>query len=261
MKCPYCLSVVEAEAVVCKVCTKDLYLFKPMLEKLQAFETRLAEFPDRESAEHRISELEIQVENLKRQWAAEQDSNRHWGSQVVRYLCIPLLILLLGHAVIIVIYDFPLLYLRILSIAIPLPFAYALFSRSKRPIGFWLLGAIFLAISSVFGMSSLTSIVDGVSVLPRSTIEWKEFVEYSVSISFSFFTGMLLGSMSYLRQHRSERQQINPWLAAILTGFGDGKLSPDRLRMVMQNLDQFGSAAVALCTTAVSIYTGLKSIL
>ena len=261
MKCPYCLSAIETEAVVCKICTRDLYLFKPMLEKLQVLEARLAEFPDRESAEHRISELETRIEGLKRQWSIEQNRNSHLGLQMVSYLCAPLLVLLIGHAIIIVIYDLPLFYLRVLSLVIPLSFAYTLFSKSKQPLGFWFLGAILLAIFSVLGMSSITAIVDDVPVFPRSVIEWQEFVEYSVSISFSFFTGMLLGGISYLRRHRFERQQINPWVAAILAGFVDGKLSPDKLRLMMQNLDQFGSAAVALCTTAVSIYTGLKSIL
>jgi hypothetical protein len=41
MKCPYCLSLVEDEAVVCKVCTRDLYLFKPLSEKIRQLEEQL----------------------------------------------------------------------------------------------------------------------------------------------------------------------------------------------------------------------------
>ena len=34
MNCPYCLSEVAEEASVCKICTRDLYLFKPMMAKV-----------------------------------------------------------------------------------------------------------------------------------------------------------------------------------------------------------------------------------
>ena len=41
MKCPYCLSEVDSEAYVCKICTKDLYLFKPLMEKVSSLEEKL----------------------------------------------------------------------------------------------------------------------------------------------------------------------------------------------------------------------------
>jgi hypothetical protein len=261
MKCPYCLSPVDAEASVCKTCTKDLYLFKPLLQKLEALEVKLAAFPDRESAEQRIADLESQIEDLQTQREIEQEAAVHWRTQVLQYLGLPLVILLLGHALIIMVYDLSLVYLRVLSIAVPMPFAYALFSRRKRPITVWFMGTVVLAVAAVLGMSTITAVIDDVSVLPSSPIEWREFIEYSASISFSFLTGMLLGGMAYLRRHRSERERVSPWLAAIISGLGDGKLSPEALRKIMQNINQFGSTAVALGTTAVSIYTGLKSIL
>ena len=41
MNCPYCLSEVSEEAYVCKVCTKDIYLFKPMMAKIAELESKL----------------------------------------------------------------------------------------------------------------------------------------------------------------------------------------------------------------------------
>ena len=32
MQCPYCTSDINDAAVVCPVCTRDLYLIKPLLE-------------------------------------------------------------------------------------------------------------------------------------------------------------------------------------------------------------------------------------
>ena len=62
MKCPYCLSEVDSEAYVCKICTKDLYLFKPLMEKVSSLEEKLNNVSDREILESRISELEEELQ-------------------------------------------------------------------------------------------------------------------------------------------------------------------------------------------------------
>ena len=57
MQCPYCLSEVAEEAFVCKVCTRDLYLFKPMMAKVAELEKQLEDIPNHAAYEHRISEF------------------------------------------------------------------------------------------------------------------------------------------------------------------------------------------------------------
>lgn len=261
MKCPYCLSEVEAEALVCKTCTKDLYLFKPMMEKVASLEERLAEMPDRSALEGRIAELEAYISEMRQQQERQSESWARRAGQVLQFLLIPLMVLLIGHALITVVYDLKPVYLRLLSIIVPLPFAYVLFSRRERPIVPWFFGATALASCAVIGMSSITALVDGTPVLPQSGVEWKEFVEYSASISFSFLTGMLLGGLAYTRQHRSGPSRISPWVAAVVAGLGDGKLTPQTLQKMMRTVNEFGGMAVALGTTAMSIYTGLKNVL
>ena len=51
-------------------------------------------------------------------------------------------------------------------------------------------------------MSAITSLVDKTPVMPQSMIEWKEFIEYSLSITFSFLTGILLGTISFFKQSK-----------------------------------------------------------
>lgn len=262
MKCPYCLSEVDESAHVCKVCTRDLYLFQPMMKKISDLEQKLDGLKVQEVLEKRIIELEGYVQDLQNQKEAEVESLLTWILQVFQTLVFPLCILLISHALITIVYDIDLIYLRIISILVPLPFAYYLFQKKKRWIFPWVGGTVFLACSAVIGMSAITAYVDYTPIMPKNSIEWREFLEYSASISFSFFTGMLLGMLSFMRRMRSHRQQAtNAWVRAIVAGLGDGKLSPEVLQKIMQKLNEFGGAAVALGTTAVSIYTGLRGVL
>lgn len=262
MKCPYCLSEVEESAHVCKVCTRDLYLFQPMMKKISDLEQKLDSLKVQEVLEQRIIELEGYVQDLQTQKEVEVESLFARIISIFQTLVLPLCILLISHALITIVYDFELIYLRIISIVIPLPFAYYLFQKKKRLILPWVGGTILLACSAVVGMSAITAYVDHTPIMPKNPIEWKEFLEYSASISFSFFTGMLLGTLSFMRRMRTYRKQAtNAWVQVIVNGLADGKLSPEALQKIMHKVNEFGGTAVALGTTAISIYTGLKGVL
>lgn len=259
MNCPYCLSEVAEEAVVCKTCSRDLYLFKPLLAKIEDLEKQIADGPSTEKYESRISELEglLEAQHQKN----EPKSILDWVGNVVVYLVIPLLLLLLAHWLIAVVYDTKMVYLRIISMVLPLPFAYVLFSKHSYKVFPWFLGVIALAISAVIGMSWITSLVDHTPVLPQNLLEWKEVIEYALSIAFSFATGMLLGSMSYSSKHRSRVSKVHPLVRSLLGLVGEGNLSPEVLHNLMKKINEYGGTIVALGTTGLSIYTGLKHVL
>jgi hypothetical protein len=262
MKCPYCLSEVEAEAVVCKFCTKDLYLFKPLIDKVADLERQLHDIPNREGYERRIMELEDLLNEQENRVSIDQGTSLALLKNICVYLVVPLVLLLIAHALIIVIYDTKELYLRIISIILPLPFGYFLFKERKHRFFPWFMGIIFLAIASVIGMSGITSLVDHTPVFPQNAFQWSEVLEYSASISFSFLTGMLLGSAAFIaRQNKRRASPKNPLLKAIASGLADGKMSPSNIEAVMNRLHGFFGTAVALATTAISTYTGLKGII
>jgi hypothetical protein len=258
MNCPYCLSEVSEEAHVCKTCSRDLYLFKPMMAKIASLEVQLAAIPSQEVNELRIAELEYLLEEQNQQLANR--SLFAWLKDIALYLIVPLLLLLLAHWLIAIVYDTKMIYLRIISMVLPLPFAYFLFKGHAHKLFPWFVGVVFLAISSVIGMSWITSLVDRSPVWPQNFFEWKEVLEYSASIAFSFLTGMLLGGVAYASKQRRRQAGIMNMLIKVASTHSGGGASIQGMHGLMKRLQEYGGTVVALGTTAVSIYTGLKGI-
>jgi hypothetical protein len=185
------------------------------------------------------------------------------------YVVLPLLLLLVSHAIITIALDTKLIYLRLVSIAIPLPFGLYLFLQRKRPVLPWFFATAVLAFASVIGMSWMTSLVDHTPVLPQNAFEWREYLEYAASISFSFMTGMLIGGMICARKNRKtfraelsrKKGGADHWLKHLVAQVVSGKLSPQQISDMVDKIQELGSSVVALGTTAVSIYTGLKTVM
>jgi hypothetical protein len=259
MNCPYCLSEVLEEAHVCKTCSRDLYLFKPMMAKIASLEEQLANAPSQEVNELRIAELEYLLNEQDQKLASR--SLFTWIKDIAIYLIVPLLLLLLAHWLIAIVYDTKMIYLRIISMVLPLPFAYFLFKGHAHKLFPWFVGVAFLAIASVIGMSWITSLVDHSPVWPQNLFEWKDVLEYSASIAFSFLTGMLLGGVAYASKRRARQAgMMSALIKTASTHSADGNLSIQGVFGLMKTLQEHGGTVVALGTTAASIYTGLKGI-
>ena len=259
MNCPYCLSEVSEEAHVCKTCSRDLYLFKPMMTKIASLEGQLASAPSQEVNELRIAELEYLLDEQNRKLANRSLST--WIKDIALYLIVPLLLLLLAHWLIAIVYDTKMIYLRIISMILPLPFAYFLFKGHAHRLFPWFVGVVFLAIASVIGMSWITSLVDHSPVWPQNLFEWREVLEYSASIAFSFLTGMLLGGVAYGSKQRRRQVGIINALIKIASTQSAGGVSMQSMHGLIKTLHEYGGTVVALGTTAVSIYTGLKGMI
>ena len=257
-QCPYCLSEVDAQALVCRTCTRDIHLFRPLLARIAALELQLA------AVTEQVSPAETKVDpgpaNEPRPGKAFPSLNQ----PVIRfrdglYVFLPLPLLWLAHWFFVIEWDLNLLYLRLISIAVPLPFGFALLMYRHRSILPWLSVPVPMAVAAVLGMSGLTSWVDHTSVLPQNTFEWREFSEYVASVALSFVTGMLLALL--WRSKTGNENRVAPQWVVNLPRWTGGAVAPREMATLVKRLEEFGGSLVAIGTTAMSIYTGLKGVL
>jgi hypothetical protein len=244
MHCPYCFSEINPKALVCSVCRRDLYLFKPLLLKINELETQLKLLEAKQLApDCALTEEgpEYSKPTYKRSWV-----------RTLAYLIMPLIVMVIGHLLLNFIYDTKTVYLRLLALIAPVPFGY-LFLRSSR-FEFWqsLIAAFVMAALSVLAMSWVTHLFDDVPIMPQNVLDTREAIEFSTSIALSFITGIWLALWQERRAVTLENAKQISALAAS---------SGLQVKESLTSLNDLGSAVVAFATTAFSIYTGLKHFL
>ena len=271
MRCPYCVSEIADEALACPRCARDLYLFKPLLEKLAQLEKTLAEQSKTAAAnaETRIAALEKELAELKAKHAGAipvelEVRATGTGTPVPGYLSallqalLPALLLLVAaHAVMLFMYDVKPLYLRIATILIPMPFGLLL--AMHHPGRLWSSAAAGFAAAfvAVLAMLSVTAMIDKVPVLPQDAREVRETMEYVASIGLAFMSGILLGEfLPAFRQQGSPPHRVMLLVARAVTPDEEGKLGIEK---VAKKIDKLVKAATPAVTGAASIYTGIKA--
>jgi hypothetical protein len=264
MKCPYCTSDISDEALACPHCAHDLYLFKPLLAKMEALEARLAEQPQIEALEQRIRDLEERLAGNQRvpdvaqaaatPAAAAAEFLLLWGA--------PLALLLAAHLAITVVYDLNVAWLRFVSLLIPLPFGVVLMNRRWRSFGVWTAAAFVMALLAVLGMSWVTHLVDNTPVLPQDVREWKEFIEYAASVGLSFVTGMVVGRMLWRRRKSAWQTERGRGLVLKLArALSTGKESADKIHATVKKIHDIRNSVTIAATSAASVYTGLHGVI
>jgi hypothetical protein len=120
-----------------------------------------------------------------------------WPSRLLPYLVAPITLSLLAHYLIIMKLDLNPIFLRLAAIAIPIPVGFLLFRILRLGIGPAILLGLVASLSSVAGMLTFVGLVDAHPILPASTREWQEVVEYVASMTLATGAGNLLARMMY----------------------------------------------------------------
>ncbi len=253
MQCPYCIGEISDQALACPHCTRDLYLIKPLLEKIGILEQRVQELEALTASTVPAETTEV-AELIPPLPPPPFGTRTDW----LLFWLPPLLLLLAAHALITVVIDLNTLYLRLVSLVIPLPFALLLMQRDQR-FPFWTGAGFGMAILAVLGMSSLIGMIDHTSIWPQDGREWREFASYAASIGFSYMTGLILGRMLRQRREVLTLEAARGLTGKVVSLLSTGKQRADQLQATMKKVQEVRGTLTALSTAALSAYTGLQS--
>ena len=252
MRCPFCGDDFNDDALLCKVCRRDLRLVRPVLEENRKLVAQ-------------IDELQVQVNRSRAALARATAPWTFWSVHNAIYVVPPVLLLLAAHFVITVVLDISPLYLRLASIAIPLPFGFALLWLSHHGIGWSILDGVVIGLVGVAGMLTIVAYADNVPILPDNFVDWRETIEYAISIALANVTGTEIAVLARRLLPRTLDSTGAPGrLAMLLAQLVGRHVGEQALRRRAQKIqDNFGTIATvtgALLAAAGSLYTGLRAI-
>ena len=250
MQCPFCAEDFNDTALVCNHCGRDLRLVLPVLEENLALIRQ-------------AGELQLQVSRLRA--AAERSATpfHFWMTHAGIYLIAPILVLLAVHYVITVRLNVPLIYLRLGTLAVPLPFGFALLWLSHHGFRWSLVYGAAVGVVSVMGMLTIIAFTDQVPILPEDLREWREVAEYAASIMLAYATGNVVGALAQRIVPRTLDASGAPSpaimkLARIVGGPAGAQALRRRAQKISDNLGTIGTALGVLGTAGASLFAGLR---
>ena len=268
--CPYCLGDIAPQAQACKHCTRDLSLFKPILQHVHALEERLTQM--QQELVHLAATLEqIQDTLLNKALAhaaSETDTSTPVsdaapaGSSQERLWLAPMVTvgaLSMAHWVLLFIFDTPLIFFRVMTFFIPV--LMGLWAAKGASARFWIFGlmGVVIGAASVTSMLWVSHYIDAVPWAPQDLREWRETLEYGLSITLAFLTGkLLLSAFARWQADKARGAQVKTRVLLLFQRDASGKL---KIKQISENLIQIATTLAPAVSGAVGMYSAVKSVL
>jgi len=251
--CPYCLSDISSQALVCRHCSRDVSLFRTLLDEIDRLKNEnLTQKNSLEAFQNLQADSLLEVVPAQQETAPSPRLQRAWplwGAGVLTVLTLGCL-----HWLLFFVYDTPVVVFRIVTFCVPVALGFWAGSQSRC---FWLyqLGiALVTGVASVFVMLSITHQIDQVPLWPQDFREWRETIEYLLSIALALLTGFWAWSASA----RWKRTRPNGGTLFLLQRDEKGRLKLEQLssdvQLLIATLAPFVSGVMA-------VYAAVKSFL